>query len=101
MKLDCPWPTHPRFSIFLTTLMVSGQVTTREKLMPKKDIQLGQRFRSYTGSIWEVLRIPELKIAPKHVVIVDVNDRTASKMVSESALLESDFFQPDRKTITG
>ena len=64
--------------------------------MPKKDIQPGQRFLSDTGSVWEVERIPALKTAPKHVVIVDVSDRTASKIIAESALLEPHLFRPDR-----
>ncbi len=62
--------------------------------MPKFAIQPGQKFRSYTGFVWEVQRIPDLKVVPKHVVIVDVNDPTASKIIAESALLEPQFFEP-------
>lgn len=62
--------------------------------MFKTDIQPGQRFRSYIGSVWEVDRIPNLKTVPKHVIIVDVNDRTESKIIAESALLEPHFFEP-------
>lgn len=62
--------------------------------MRLKQIQPGQRFQSSTGIIWEVLRIPQLHKAPKHVVIVDVKDRTASKTIAESALLEPHLFRP-------
>jgi len=61
--------------------------------MPQRDIQPGQRFRSSAGSVWEVLRITNLAKAPKHVVIVDVKDRTVSKVISESALREPHLFQ--------
>ena len=62
--------------------------------MPKRDIQLGQRFRSYTGSIWEVSRIADVGTVPRHVVIVDVTDHTETKLVSESALKEPHLFRP-------
>ncbi len=62
--------------------------------MPKQDIQPGLRFISDIGYAWEVQQIPHLKKAPKHVVLVDVNDHTASKLIAASALLEPHLFQP-------
>lgn len=59
-----------------------------------KDVHLGQRFRSDTGFIWEVRRITAMEKAPNHVVIVDVNDPTTSKIISETVLLEPRRFQP-------
>ena len=64
--------------------------------MRDKDIQLGQRFRSDTGFVWEVKRITALERAPKHVIIVDVNDPTTSKIISEAVLFEPHRFQPAR-----
>ena len=61
-----------------------------------KDIHLGQRFRSDTGFVWEVTRITALEKAPKHVVIVDVEDPTTTKIISETVLLEPNRFQPAR-----
>lgn len=62
--------------------------------MSKTVIQPGQRFQSDIGSVWEVDRIPNLNIVPKHVVLVDVNDHTASKIIAESELLELRLFRP-------
>ncbi len=59
-----------------------------------RDIHLGQRFRSDTGFVWEVKRITALEKAPKHVIIVDVNDPTTSKIISETVLFEPHRFQP-------
>ena len=61
--------------------------------MPKTAIQPGQRFQSEIGSVWQVERIPNQSIAPRHVVLVDVNDHTASKMIAEEALMEPRFFR--------
>ena len=65
--------------------------------MAKLNVQLGQRFGSDIGSVWEVQLKSNLKKAPKHVVIVNVNDRTTSKLIAEWALLQPDIFQPARK----
>ena len=59
-----------------------------------RDIHLGQRFRSENGFVWEVNRIAAIEKAPKHVVIVDVNDPTTSKIISERVLWDPDRFQP-------
>jgi hypothetical protein len=64
--------------------------------MSETVIQPGQRFQSDTGSVWEVQRIPNLNKAPKHVVLVDVNDHTASKIIAETVLLEPRLFRPAR-----
>ena len=64
--------------------------------MSEKSVQPGQRFKSDTGSVWEVLRLLNLAKVPKHVVIVDVHDRSASKMISESVLFEQHRFYPVR-----
>ncbi len=46
------------------------------------------------GYIWEVIRVANIEVAPQHVVIVDVNDRTSSKINSESVQYEPHRDQP-------
>ena len=65
--------------------------------MAKMAIQPGQRFGSDIGSVWEVQLKSNSKKAPKHVVIVNVNDRATSKLIAEWVLLQPHIFQPARQ----
>jgi len=60
--------------------------------MPATDIQLGQRFRSDSGSTWEVYRFPDLNAVSQHVVLIDVNDHRRSKLISEIALMNANLY---------
>lgn len=62
--------------------------------MQKIDIQPGQRFHAYSGSTWEVLRTPEFARLPRHFVLVNVKDRSNSKLIAESALLTRHLYEP-------
>ena len=62
--------------------------------MRHRDVQPGQRSKSDTGFVWEVQRVTLLDKAPKHVVIVNVNDPTSSKIISEAVLFETNRYEP-------
>lgn len=62
--------------------------------MPKsKDIRPGQQFRASEGLLWEVDMLSDLSTSIPHVKMVGVSDRSTSKILAQSVLLDQSRFQ--------
>jgi len=62
--------------------------------MPKsKDIRPGQQFRASEGLLWEVDMLSELSTSIPHVKMVGVRDRSTTKIIARSVLLDQSRFQ--------
>lgn len=62
--------------------------------MPKfKDIRPGQQFRASEGLLWEVDMLSDLSTSIPHVKMVGVSDRSTSKIIAQSVLLDQNRFQ--------
>jgi len=62
--------------------------------MPKfKDIRPGQQFRASEGLLWEVDMLSDLSTSIPHVKMVGVSDRSTSKIIAQSVLLDQSRFQ--------
>ena len=62
--------------------------------MPKfKDIRPGQQFRASEGLLWEVDMLSDLSTSIPHVKMVGVSDRSTTKIIARSVLLDQNRFQ--------
>lgn len=62
--------------------------------MPKStDIQPGQQFRASEGLLWEVDTLSDLSTSIPHVKMVGVGDRSVTKIIAKSVLLDQNRFQ--------
>lgn len=62
--------------------------------MPKsKDIRPGQQFRASEGLLWEVDTLSDLSTSIPHVKMVGVSDRSVTKIIAQSVLLDQSRFQ--------
>lgn len=61
--------------------------------MPKStEIHPGQQFRASEGLLWEVDTLSDLSSIP-HVKMVGVSDRSVTKIIAKSVLLDQSRFQ--------
>lgn len=62
--------------------------------MPKStDIHPGQQFRASEGLLWEVDALSDLSTSIPHVKMVGVGDRSVTKIIAKSVLLDQSRFQ--------
>tara|TARA_R110002072_G_scaffold63634_2_gene158095 strand:+ start:195 stop:401 length:207 start_codon:yes stop_codon:yes gene_type:complete len=58
-----------------------------------KDIHPGQQFRASEGLLWEVDTLSDLSTSIPHVKMVGVSDRSVTKIIAQSVLLDQSRFQ--------
>ena len=58
-----------------------------------KDIRPGQQFRATEGLLWEVDMLSDLSTTIPHVKMVGVGDRSVTKIIAQSVLLDQSRFQ--------
>ena len=58
-----------------------------------EDIQPGQHFRASEGLLWEVDALSDLSTSIPHVKMVGVSDRSVTKIIAVSVLLDQSRFQ--------
>lgn len=57
------------------------------------DIQPGQQFKASEGLLWEVQTLSDLSTSIPHVKMVGVGDRSVTKIIAKSVLLDQSRFQ--------
>lgn len=57
------------------------------------DIQPGQQFKASEGLLWEVETLSDLSTSIPHVKMVGVGDRSVTKIIAKSVLLDHSRFQ--------
>lgn len=67
-----------------------------------REIQIGQRYRKVgaTRIIWRVVDVAD-RSGIRHCHIVDENDPTTTKLISETTLTDPKFYQPVEPTNAG
>lgn len=58
-----------------------------------RDIRPGQQFRATEGLLWEVDALSDLSTSIPHVKMVGVGDRSVTKIIAQSVLLDQSRFQ--------
>ena len=58
----------------------------------ESNLDIGQRFRSHYGLLWEIEGFPKTTDKQRHVRLVGVWDPLAIKVVSTSALVDKSLF---------
>jgi hypothetical protein len=62
--------------------------------MPKSpEIKPGQKFRASEGLLWAVDTLSDLSISIPHVKMVGVSDRSVTKIIAKSVLLDRNRFE--------
>jgi hypothetical protein len=57
------------------------------------DIRPGQQFKTSEGLLWEVETLSDLSTSIPHVKMVSVRDRSVTKIIAKSVLLDQNRFQ--------
>lgn len=57
------------------------------------EIRPGQQFRASEGLLWEVDALSDLSTSIPHVKMVGVGDRSVTKIIAQSVLLDQSRFQ--------
>ncbi len=57
------------------------------------DIKPGQKFKASEGLLWEVSILSDLSTSIPHVKMVGVSDRSTTKIIATSVLLDETRFQ--------
>jgi hypothetical protein len=57
------------------------------------EIKPGQKFRASEGLLWEVDTLSDLSISIPHVKMVGVGDRSVTKIIAKSVLLDRNRFE--------
>jgi hypothetical protein len=57
------------------------------------EIKPGQKFRASEGLLWEVDTLSDLSISIPHVKMVGVGDRSVTKIIAASVLLDRSRFE--------
>ena len=61
--------------------------------MRESSLNIGQRFRSHYGLVWEIDGFPNTTDKQQHVRLVAVWDPLAIKVISARALVDKSLFQ--------
>lgn len=61
--------------------------------MRESNLNVGQRFRSHYGLVWEIRDFPKTTDRNRHVRLFGVWDPLAIKIVSVSALVDRNLFE--------
>ena len=59
----------------------------------ESNLNIGQRFRSHYGLLWEIEGFPNTTDKQRHVKLVGVWDPLAIKVVSTRALVDKNLFE--------
>lgn len=57
------------------------------------DVKPGQKFKASEGLLWEVETLGDLSTSIPHVKMVGVSDRSTTKIIATSVLLDQSRFQ--------
>lgn len=57
------------------------------------EIRPGQKFKASEGLLWEVETLSDLATSIPHVKMVGVGDRSVTKIIAKSVLLDQSRFQ--------